>query len=118
MRRSEATRRLEQLLANAAGGGRYSARIREIWVFGSYARGAGEVGDIDLGDHALDQLPPDRPSPCQRVDQLCRLARLVFGQRPDRVRRLHQQPGHGLDAATGAKPADGSRRPRPTGRGF
>jgi hypothetical protein len=48
VRRSEATRRLEQLLANAAGGGRYVRRIREIWVFGSYARGAGEVGDIDL----------------------------------------------------------------------
>lgn len=48
MRRSEATRRLEQLLANAADGGRYSAQIRAIWVFGSYARGAAEVGDIDL----------------------------------------------------------------------
>jgi hypothetical protein len=48
MRRSEATRRLEQLLGNAAGGGRYVPRIREIWVFGSYARGAAEVGDIDL----------------------------------------------------------------------
>ena len=46
MRRSEATRRLEQLLRNAAGGGRYSSRIREIWVFGSYARGATEVGEI------------------------------------------------------------------------
>lgn len=48
MKRSEATRRLEQLLRNAAGGGRYVSRIREIWVFGSYARGAAEVGDIDL----------------------------------------------------------------------
>ncbi|MGB2952508.1 MAG: nucleotidyltransferase domain-containing protein, partial [Gaiellaceae bacterium] len=48
MRRSEATRRLEQLLRNAAAGGGYVTRIREIWVFGSYARGALEVGDIDL----------------------------------------------------------------------
>jgi Nucleotidyltransferase domain len=48
VRRSEATRRLERLLRNAAGSGRYSSRIREIWVFGSYARGATEVGDIDL----------------------------------------------------------------------
>jgi hypothetical protein len=48
VRRAEATGRLEQLLQRAAAGGRYAGRIREIWVFGSYARGAAEVGDIDL----------------------------------------------------------------------
>jgi hypothetical protein len=33
-------------------------------------------------------------------------------QPPDRVRRLHQQPEHRLDAAAGAQPPDGTRRPR------
>ena len=36
-------------------------------------------------------------------------------QPPDRVRRLHEQPEHGLDAAAGAQPADGARRPRAAG---
>jgi predicted nucleotidyltransferase len=31
-----------------SGEGRYLPRVREIWVFGSYARGALEVGDVDL----------------------------------------------------------------------
>jgi hypothetical protein len=28
--------------------GRYLPRVREVWIFGSYARGALEVGDVDL----------------------------------------------------------------------
>lgn len=28
--------------------GRYLGRVREVWIFGSYARGALEVGDVDL----------------------------------------------------------------------
>lgn len=49
MRRAEAVRRIEGLLARVATGeGRYLPRVREVWVFGSYARGALEVGDVDL----------------------------------------------------------------------
>jgi hypothetical protein len=49
MKRSEATRRIEGLLARVATGeGRYLSRVREVWIFGSYARGALEVGDVDL----------------------------------------------------------------------
>jgi hypothetical protein len=37
------------LLARVATGeGRYLSRVREVWIFGSYARGALEVGDVDL----------------------------------------------------------------------
>ncbi len=49
MNRSQATKRVDSLLARAASGeGRYLPRVREVWVFGSYARGALEVGDVDL----------------------------------------------------------------------
>jgi hypothetical protein len=49
VKRSEATRRIEGLLKRVANGeGRYLPRVREVWIFGSYARGALEVGDIDL----------------------------------------------------------------------
>jgi predicted nucleotidyltransferase len=49
VKRSEATKRIDGLLCRvAAGEGRYVARVREVWVFGSYARGALEVGDVDL----------------------------------------------------------------------
>jgi predicted nucleotidyltransferase len=49
VRRPEATRRIEDLLARVANGeGRYLTRIREIRIFGSYARGALVVGDVDL----------------------------------------------------------------------
>ena len=49
VKRSEATRRIEGLLARVAGGdGRYLPRVWEVWIFGSYARGALEVGDVDL----------------------------------------------------------------------
>lgn len=30
------------------GEGRYLPRVREVWIFGSYGRGALEVGDVDL----------------------------------------------------------------------
>jgi hypothetical protein len=49
VRRSQATRRIEDLLGRVANGeGRYLPRVREVWIFGSYARGALEVGDVDL----------------------------------------------------------------------
>lgn len=49
MRRSEATRRIEGLLDRVVNGeGRYLPRVREVWIFGSYARGALEVRDVDL----------------------------------------------------------------------
>jgi hypothetical protein len=49
MKRSEAMKRIDALLERVVNGeGRYLPRVREVWVFGSYARGALEVGDIDL----------------------------------------------------------------------
>jgi hypothetical protein len=49
VKRSEATRRVEGLLARVvAGEGSYLPRVREVWIFGSHARGALEVGDVDL----------------------------------------------------------------------
>ncbi len=49
MKRSEATRRIEGLLDQVANGeGRYLPRVREVWIFGSFPRGALEVGDVDL----------------------------------------------------------------------
>src|ERR687897_2673743 len=49
MKRSEATRRISGLLGRVVSGeGRYVSRVREVWIFGSYARGALEVGDIDV----------------------------------------------------------------------
>jgi Nucleotidyltransferase domain len=49
VKRSEATKRVEGLLARVVGGkGSYLPRVREVWIFGSYARGALDVGDVDL----------------------------------------------------------------------
>jgi hypothetical protein len=49
VKRSEATRRIEGLLERVVKGeGRYLPRVREVWIFGSYARGALEVGDADV----------------------------------------------------------------------
>jgi hypothetical protein len=49
VKRSEATKRIDGLLARVVTGeGRYLPRVREVWIFGSYARGALEVGDVDL----------------------------------------------------------------------
>jgi predicted nucleotidyltransferase len=49
VKRSEARRRIEALLGRVVSGeGRYLPRVREVWIFGSYARGALEVGDVDL----------------------------------------------------------------------
>lgn len=45
---ARATRKLEDVLQRVACGAPALEDIREIWVFGSYARGAAEVGDIDL----------------------------------------------------------------------
>lgn len=49
MKRSEATKRINGFLGRLVSGeGRYVSRVREVWVFGSFARGALEVGDIDV----------------------------------------------------------------------
>jgi predicted nucleotidyltransferase len=49
VKRSEATKRVDGLVSRVVNGeGRYLARVREVWIFGSYARGALEVGDVDL----------------------------------------------------------------------
>ena len=41
VKRLEATKRIEALLGRLARGeGRYVPRVREVWIFGSYARGA------------------------------------------------------------------------------
>jgi len=49
VKRSEVTKRVEGLLARVVGGnGSYLPRVREVWIFGSYARGALDVGDVDL----------------------------------------------------------------------
>jgi predicted nucleotidyltransferase len=49
VKRSEATRRIDGLLERVVSGeGRYLPRVCEVRIFGSYARGALEVGDVDL----------------------------------------------------------------------
>jgi predicted nucleotidyltransferase len=49
VKRLEATKRVEGLIERVVNGeGRYLPRVREVWIFGSYARGALEVGDVDL----------------------------------------------------------------------
>src|SRR6266487_1170943 len=49
VKRAEAARRIDTLLERVVrADGRYLARVREVWVFGSFARGALEVGDVDL----------------------------------------------------------------------
>jgi hypothetical protein len=41
--------RVEGLLARVvSGNGSYLPRVREVWIFGSYARGALDAGDVDL----------------------------------------------------------------------
>jgi predicted nucleotidyltransferase len=62
VKRSEATKRIEGLLASVVNGeGSYLPRVREVWIFGSYARGALEVGDVDLAVE-FDQTTVSRPS--------------------------------------------------------
>ncbi len=49
MKRTEAAKRIDALLERIVRAhGRYLGRVREVWIFGSYARGAFEVGDVDL----------------------------------------------------------------------
>jgi Nucleotidyltransferase domain len=49
VKRLEARSRVDALLGRVVNGeGRYLPRVREVWIFGSYARGALEVGDVDL----------------------------------------------------------------------
>jgi hypothetical protein len=46
--REKAARKLEDVLRRLDAGSPELARVREVWVFGSYARGAPAVGDVDL----------------------------------------------------------------------
>jgi predicted nucleotidyltransferase len=49
VKRTEAAKRIDALLERVVRAyGRYLGRVREVWIFGSYARGAREVGDVDL----------------------------------------------------------------------
>jgi hypothetical protein len=48
LRRSQATRRIEDVLRRVLPGGPYASRVSSLYINGSYARGALEVGDIDL----------------------------------------------------------------------
>jgi hypothetical protein len=49
VKRSEATKRVDGLLARVvSGNGLYLPRVREVWIFGSYARGVLDAGDVDL----------------------------------------------------------------------
>jgi predicted nucleotidyltransferase len=48
VKREAATLRLEELLTNVAAGGRHAKMVDEVWLFGSYARGAPTPGDVDL----------------------------------------------------------------------
>jgi hypothetical protein len=48
MKRGEATKRIEKVVANAAAGGEYARLADAIWVFGSYVAGALNVNDVDL----------------------------------------------------------------------
>jgi hypothetical protein len=49
VKRLEATKRVGGLVERVVNGeGRYLPRVREVWIFGSYVRGALEVGDVDL----------------------------------------------------------------------
>ncbi|HEY1687638.1 MAG TPA: hypothetical protein VGF95_02125 [Solirubrobacteraceae bacterium] len=48
MKRKHATALIEDLLRRIDAGGAYLDCIDEVWIFGSYARGALEPGDVDL----------------------------------------------------------------------
>jgi predicted nucleotidyltransferase len=49
MKRTEVAKRIEGLLERVSSADeRYLKRVREVWVFGSFARGALQVGDVDL----------------------------------------------------------------------
>lgn len=48
MTRDSATRKLQELLERVTAGGDYVDEVQTIYVFGSYARGALDVEDIDL----------------------------------------------------------------------
>jgi len=104
MRRAEAAKRIDALLERVVrADGRYLTRVREVWVFGSFARGAFEVGDVDLAvefdqtkDEAgqwvatrlaggFDRLPqpaaPRRPTHCL-AQQHCRQTNGSHQQQP------------------------------------
>jgi hypothetical protein len=59
MNRSRATELVQELLTNVAAQGRYASLVDRVWVFGSYARGAMEPGDIDIDidvEHRRDRV--------------------------------------------------------------
>lgn len=68
MKRSEATRRIDVLLSRVADGeGRYLPRVQEVRVFGSYAGGALEVGDVDVAVEFDQTRPVGGSRPCWSV---------------------------------------------------
>ncbi len=48
MKRSDATRRLQRIVRKLDGDGALPLSAKEIWVFGSYSRGASHPNDLDL----------------------------------------------------------------------
>jgi len=58
--RARAKRKLADVLSRAATGTPPLDRIREIWAFGSFARGASKVGDIDLYMLVDEPRTPDQ----------------------------------------------------------
>jgi hypothetical protein len=66
--RDKLTQQLLALLTRVCTGGRYADCVTEIWVFGSYARGAARVGDIDVNV----EYDPSHELACEFVEALPR----------------------------------------------
>ena len=56
--RARAVKKLEDVVRRLCSGDPALRRVREVWVFGSFARGASMVGDVDL--YMLADEPRDR----------------------------------------------------------
>jgi len=48
LKRDRATQLLEEILGHLVTGGEWLDLVDDVYVFGSYARGAPEPGDIDI----------------------------------------------------------------------
>jgi predicted nucleotidyltransferase len=48
MKRADATQRLFQLIERLVSGDGMTGLVDRVWLYGSYARGALAVGDVDL----------------------------------------------------------------------
>jgi predicted nucleotidyltransferase len=63
LKRSEATKRLLALIDRAAAGGELTEMVDEVYVFGSYARGAPAVSDIDVCvEYTMTEAERARPT--------------------------------------------------------